>query len=250
LPRSGPSDLDVSVASQRRAQIMRAVMSCIADDGLEKTTMRNVAERSGVSTGTIAYYFKSKKEMVDAALLEASQRYMEVWYAQRGSGPWSLDHLVERFLATDNTDAGFVLQMIEVGLHNSELRNTHQEFVDAGRYKIEEALRQGVAAGRVRPDVDPKLAAAMLHGVLIWWGSELMSNATSQDLARQVGRLTLRLLEAPPSPAKARRRDDIPEGAPTVQTMRALLLSDPKLPRRAADALADAFEKLYDGVAT
>ena len=183
MPRSGPSELDITVASQRRAQIMRAVMSSIAEEGLERTTMRNVAERAGVSTGTIAYYFKSKKEMVDAALLEASQAYMEGWYAHKGSEFWSLDRLVENFLATDNADAGFVLQMIEVGLHNSELRGPHQEMIEAGRTKIEESLRQGIAAGRIRPDIDPKLAAAMLHGVLIWWGSELMSNATSQDLA-------------------------------------------------------------------
>ena len=249
MPRSGPSDLDVSVASQRRAQIMRAVMASISDEGLEKTTMRNVAERAGVSTGTIAYYFKSKKEMVDAALLEASQAYMEGWYANR-SGPWSLDRLVENFLAADNTDSGFVLQMIEVGLHNSELRGTHQEMIEAGRIKIEESLRQGIANGYIRPDVDPKLAAAMLHGVLIWWGSELMSNATSQEMARQVGRLTVRLLEAPPPQGTRRRADDSLEGTPTVQAMRALLLSDPKLPRRQADALADAFEKLYDAAAT
>jgi AcrR family transcriptional regulator len=225
-------------------------MACIADEGLEKTTMRNVAERAGVSTGTIAYYFKSKKEMVDAALLEASQAYMENWYAQRGAGFWSLDNLVEHFLEADNTDAGFVLQMIEVGLHNAELRGTHQEMIQAGRTKIEESLRQGQATGRIRDDIDPKLAAAMLHGVLIWWGSELMSNATSQDLARQVGRLTVRLLEVPPpSTGKGRRGDDV-EGRPTVQTMRALLLSDPRLPRRAAGGLAEAFEKLYDAVAT
>jgi len=232
-------------------QIMRAVMACIAEEGLEKATMRNVADRAGVSTGTIAYYFKSKKEMVDAALLEASQAYMEGWHANKGSGPWSLDRLVEDFLAKDNTDAGFVLQMIEVGLHNSELRGTHQEMIDAGRSKIEESLRLGINAGHIRPDVDPKLAAAMLHGVLIWWGSELMSNATSQDLARQVGRLAVRLLEVPPPvTSKKRRGDDVIEGAPTVQTMRALLLSDPRLPRRAADALVEAFEKLYDAVAT
>src|SRR6266545_3667674 len=134
MPRNGPSELDVTVASQRRAQIMRAVMASIADEGLERTTMRNVAERAGVSTGTIAYYFKSKKEMVDAALLEASQQYMDRFYQLDATiGHWSLDKLVEEFLAQDNPDVGFVLQMIEVGLHNSELRGTHQWMVETGR---------------------------------------------------------------------------------------------------------------------
>src|SRR5205085_10004223 len=129
---------------------------------------------------------------------------------------------------------GFVLQMIEVGLHNSELRGTHQEMIDAGRVKIEESLRHGIAAGHIRPDIDPKLAAAMLHGVLIWWGSELMSNATSQDLARQAGRMAVRLLGAPVPVSKRRSGRDALEGAPTVQPMRALLRRDPKLPGRRA----------------
>jgi TetR/AcrR family fatty acid metabolism transcriptional regulator len=250
MPRNGPSDLDVTVATQRRAQIMRAVMASIADEGLERTTMRNVAERAGVSTGTIAYYFKSKKDMVDAALLEASQQYMERFYREKGlEGPWSLDSLIDGFLASDNDDAGFVLQMIEVGLHNSELRGTHQWMVETGRANIEKSIRVGMEAGRFRRDIDPRLAAAMLHGVLIWWGSELMSNATSQDLARDVGRLALRLLEepteAPPSRGRTRRPG---AGAPgsTLASIRSLLTTDPNLPRKSADALADAIEGLYE----
>jgi AcrR family transcriptional regulator len=231
---------------------MRAVMSSIADEGLEKTTMRNVADRAGVSTGTIAYYFKSKKDMVDAALLEASQRYMDGWYQHKGAEFWSLDRLVENFLATDNADAGFVLQMIEVGLHNSELRGPHQEMIDAGRAKIEESLRQGMDAGRIRPDINPKLAAALLHGVLIWWGSELMSNATSQDLARQVGRLAVHLLEVPPKAFEQVKgaNGGAVAGQTSVETIRALLLSDPKLPRKAAEAMAASMAALYEAVAT
>ena len=231
---------------------MRAVMSSIAEEGLEKTTMRNVAERAGVSTGTITYYFKSKKDMVDAALLEASQRYMDGWYQHKRTEFWSLDRLVENFLSKDNADAGFVLQMIEVGLHNSKLRGPHQEMIEAGRAKIEESLRLGIDAGRIRSDIDPELAAALLHGVLIWWGSELMSNATSQDLARQVGRLAVHLLEVPLrgfETAKGANGGSSPEQT-TVDTVRAALLSDARLPRNAAHALADSVAKLYDAIVT
>jgi AcrR family transcriptional regulator len=260
MPRNGPSDLDVTVAAQRRAQIMRAVMASIAAEGLERTTMRNVAERAGVSTGTIAYYFSSKKDMVDAALLEASQQYMERFYRGDHHGeaygePWSLDSLVEGFLAPDNDDAGFVLQMIEVGLHNSQLRGTHQWMVETGRDKIETSIRLGIESGRFRDDIDPKLAAAMLHGVLIWWGSELMSHATSEDLARQVGRLALSLLEkAPERGEPSKRRPSLARlegglGEPdTVRVLRELLASDTSLSSKTADTLGDAFERLYSGL--
>jgi AcrR family transcriptional regulator len=239
-----PRGLDVSVASQRRRQIMQAVMGCIADYGLERTTMRTVAQRAGVSTGTLAYYFKSKKELVDAALLDASQRYMERFNVEKGGrAPHSLWGMAEAFLSRDNTDAGFVLQMIEVGLHNTELRGTHQEMIDAGRAMIERSISSGMAAGLYREDLEPKLAAALLHGVLIWWGSELIWNATSEELAREVSRLALRLLEKVDS--------SLPDAyeatgiLPTPAAVRSILTRDPQLDADDAESLAGAFEQLY-----
>jgi TetR/AcrR family fatty acid metabolism transcriptional regulator len=241
--------LDVSVESQRRRQIMEAVMACIADDGLERTTMRTVAERAGVSTGTLAYYFKSKKELVDAALLDASRQYMErfnTWHAGRSDrAPASLHRLVERFLARDNADAGFVLQMIEVGLHNTELRGTHQEMIEAGRAMIEKSIMAGKQAGVYRPDVDPKLAAALLHGVLIWWGSELIWNATSEELAREASMLALRLLEREPQSGNHGDGGGSPAEMTTPEAIRMLLARDANLEPDAAAGLADALESLY-----
>jgi AcrR family transcriptional regulator len=225
---------------------MQAVMDCISDYGLERTTMRTVAQRAGVSTGTLAYYFKSKKELVDAALLDASKRYMERFNVEKGGrAPHSLWGMAERFLTTDNTDAGFVLQMIEVGLHNAELRGTHLEMIEAGRVMIEHSIRSGIEAGLYRSDIDARLAAALLHGVLIWWGSELIWNATSEDLAREVTRLAMRLLEkveVEPSEGETPARSALA----TADEVRALLARDPRLEAEAAESLSGAFEKLYE----
>jgi TetR/AcrR family transcriptional regulator, fatty acid metabolism regulator protein len=224
---------------------MEAVMACIAEDGLERTTMRSVAERAGVSTGTLAYYFQSKKDLVDAALLNASHQYMQrfnTWHAGREDhGPASLNRLVERFLSRDNDDAGFVLQMIEVGLHNAELRGTHQEMIEAGRAMIEKSIRTGKDAGKYREDIDPRLAAALLHGVLIWWGSELIWNATSEELARDASMLAVRLLERVQLPLDRESGMEVS----TPEAIRALLACDANLEPDAADTLADAVELLY-----
>jgi TetR/AcrR family transcriptional regulator, fatty acid metabolism regulator protein len=250
MTRGRPRDLEVSVESQRRRQIMEAVMACIADHGLERTTMRAVADMAGVSTGTLAYYFKSKKELVDAALLHASRQYMERFNNERGGSsshaPEMLERLVERFLARDNTDASFVLQMIEVGLHNTELRGTHQEMIEAGRAMIEKSIRAGKETGVYREDVDPRLAAAMLHGVLIWWGSELIWNATSEELARDASRLAIRLLEKDRGPALFDKVGVAGLEVSTAEVMRTLLAADRHLEPEVAIQLANAFELLYN----
>ena len=225
---------------------MNAVMAIIAEDGLEKTTMRNVARRAGVSTGTLAYYFRDKDELVDAALLDASEQYMQRFRSQRHpSGPAALDDLVQGFLSRDNTDAAFVLQMIEVGLHNSRLRGAHQEMIEAGRDMIEASIRVGVELGKYRSDIDPKLTAALMHGVLIWWGSELIWNATSEELAVEASRLAIRVLEAQAediAPGELRPRS-------TVDAIRAILMADTDLAQEKAKALSDAVESLYGAMA-
>jgi TetR/AcrR family fatty acid metabolism transcriptional regulator len=241
--------LDVSVESQRRRQIMQAVMTCISEDGLERTTMRAVAEKAGVSTGTLAYYFKNKKELVDAALLDASKQYIEYFDAHRGrrseGAPATMTRIVEQFLARDNTDAGFVLQMIEVGLHNTELRETHQEMIEAGRSMIEKSIEAGKESGLYREDIDAKLAAALLHGVLIWWGSELIWNATSEELAHEATMLAVRLLEKDRGTSVLNGNGTAPIAKSTPQAIRALLLSDPNLDSDAASSLAEALDSLY-----
>lgn len=252
MARTAGSNIDVTVAEQRRAQILRAVMASIAEDGLERTTMRAVARRAGLSTGTIAYYFQSKQEMIEAALFKASREFMECFEVQRSvqGGPPSLDDLVETFLAPENAGAGFLLEMVAAGLRNPRLRSVHQRMIEAGQEDIAAALRRGIESGRFRSDVDPELAAALFHGVLLWWGSELMAHATSQDRARRVGRLALSLLQAssPGSAVQTGGPDVGPGAGSTPDRIRSVLRADAELSPAAAEALADAVERLYAAV--
>jgi len=57
----------------RRAQILRAVRTCIVALGYERVTVRDVAKTARVSTGTIVHYFGDKDTMLEAALLDKVQ---------------------------------------------------------------------------------------------------------------------------------------------------------------------------------
>jgi AcrR family transcriptional regulator len=57
----------------RRAQILRAVRTCIVALGYERVTVRDVAKTAGVSTGTIVHYFGDKDTLLEAALLDKVQ---------------------------------------------------------------------------------------------------------------------------------------------------------------------------------
>jgi AcrR family transcriptional regulator len=64
-PNSSPLPVD---PSSRRDQILAAVLACLGAGGFDAVSMRAVAHGAGVPLGSLHYYFRSKEEMVGAAL--------------------------------------------------------------------------------------------------------------------------------------------------------------------------------------
>src|SRR5258708_33021010 len=58
----------MQAAAGRRDQILEAVLACLGEGGFDAVSMRAVAHRAGVPLGSLHYYFRSKEEMVGAAL--------------------------------------------------------------------------------------------------------------------------------------------------------------------------------------
>ncbi len=53
---------------QRRAELVDAAIEAIADVGLERVTLRDIAQRAGATTGTIGHYFRDKDALLVATL--------------------------------------------------------------------------------------------------------------------------------------------------------------------------------------
>lgn len=56
--------------AERRQDLIRATLDCVAESGLEGATVRQIAARAGVTGGLIRHYFSSKDEMLQAAYRE------------------------------------------------------------------------------------------------------------------------------------------------------------------------------------
>lgn len=53
-----------SIAKERRAQILDAFHACAVRSGLEKASLREVAEEAGLPVSNLHHYFKNRDEMV------------------------------------------------------------------------------------------------------------------------------------------------------------------------------------------
>ncbi len=50
--------------NEGKLKIIEAAQRLIAHQGVEKTSMRNIAEEAGITTGAIYYYYKSKEDLL------------------------------------------------------------------------------------------------------------------------------------------------------------------------------------------
>lgn len=58
--------LSASRSGQTRARIQAAALDLFARDGFENTTVKAIAERVGLKDGTLYYYFRSKRDLLNS----------------------------------------------------------------------------------------------------------------------------------------------------------------------------------------
>ena len=61
----------VADGQDRRAEVVAATRRVIARDGLDKASMRAIAQELGCTTGVLTHYFRDKEAMLDVVLGES-----------------------------------------------------------------------------------------------------------------------------------------------------------------------------------
>jgi hypothetical protein len=179
---------------------------------------------------------------MSADFLEQLQR------RRRTNGTRDLVDLMRDFLDPENATARYIVQMIDAGLHDPDLRRTHDDFLRYGRESIEHSIEIGIARGELRDDLDAPVAAAMFHGILIWWQSELAAGTATTEQAREVATLALSLFRRPGSAVSLATPVDsgLDEPRSTVEIVENALANDPRLAGKQAQTVATVFRSLYE----
>lgn len=71
-----PKDVDHDA---RREELAESVWRVVARDGLERATIRVIAQETGWSAGSLAHYFADKDDMLESALRIAYARIAQRW---------------------------------------------------------------------------------------------------------------------------------------------------------------------------
>jgi AcrR family transcriptional regulator len=149
-----------------REEILRATLELLREKGVAKLTTRAVAERAGVSEGSIFYHFIDRPGLLTATFQHTLGPLHFVEFTEPAPDLrtvlLSSSENIETFL-----EAGLVVLMAAQA--DIELRERLGAFMrenDYGPHRgiaaIGGYLAQRQAAGEVRPDVDPQVIASML----------------------------------------------------------------------------------------
>lgn len=150
----------------RRPQILAAAAEVIAERGLAKTRIADVAERAGTSSPAVLYWFGTKSKLLTAALHEDERQFDEL-VAERleslDSPSAKLRSLFE--VCADDANWTLWLELWTRALHDGPMREAEREVEGRWRSLLTEVIEEGQSTGEFT--TDSAKDAALVLGAMI-----------------------------------------------------------------------------------
>jgi AcrR family transcriptional regulator len=209
-----------------RFDVLEAAQACFAERGFEATKVEDITLRAGIAKGAFYSYFVSKEQcwqqIVETFLARLGKAVERPEVAsERGVPP---AQRLETWLAQDVELLEFcwenrvLLGMLMNAAGGAAYAHLLDEFAARAAQNTELRIRELVAEGLYRADVDPKLVATLVAGAYDRLVRELLKHEERPEvetLARQTQRLFVHGLLSEPArariqevPALAARRAD------------------------------------------
>lgn len=183
-PSTGPAD-------HRREQMLRAAVEVIIERGYADSRVADVAGRAGISPALIIYYFKTKDQLLAAAIRFAEDLWYEAGIRRMAEIPTAAGRLEEIIALSCLSDADtespaswvLWLDLWAQAFRHPEVAATRQQYDERWRQMIYSLVAEGQQAGEFGP-VDPANFAVLLSAVLDGLALQVVLGDPSVDEAR------------------------------------------------------------------
>ena len=185
--------------ADRRAEILAAAREVFLDRAYEAASIGEIASRAGCVEGTIYTYFRGKRDLLDAVLAEfydALISDIEPRLAAISGTRDRLAFLVARHLQIAVDDPAVARLIIRESHGQSEYFGSKLHGLNR-RYAqfLVGTIREGIARGELRADLDPLLARDMVFGGLEHWVWNRLGRQRAFDPGRVAGGIVDMLLD-------------------------------------------------------
>jgi AcrR family transcriptional regulator len=178
-----------SVEAERREQIMTAACEVVAEIGYRSLRIADVARRAQASTGTVHYYFDTKRELMRAAFewnfTRSLERRRELLDGD-GDALRRLRAFVESYLprGEETVNAWRVWAELWVeALHDPDLQEVNENVYGEWRRIVAAIIRDGQDAGQFRAG-DPVAMANALIGMIDGLSLQVLLRSRSMTVDR------------------------------------------------------------------
>lgn len=155
----------------RRIQVADGLFAAVARRGLERTTVRDVAEAAGGSVGLVQRYFRTKADLLRFGIQVVYER-VEARVQQVAIVPpvrKIVSEIAESLFPVDEErDQEFrvALAFWQASLHDPEMAATHRQATQRLVDGLAEAFAGAQRAGELSKDLDPAFEARLLIAVV------------------------------------------------------------------------------------
>lgn len=160
--------------NDRRLEVASAAWRVIVREGLDRTSMRAIAQEMNCTTGVVTHYFRNKQELILFALHQVTARLQgKMGLAINTlSGPERLVGVLSSFLPLDQ-ERQEILQVwvafLGYAVGRKDLMTDHRQSAGELRQVIIQELSTLKSQREIRSDVDPEYEAnvllALVNGV-------------------------------------------------------------------------------------
>ncbi|UGS27221.1 TetR/AcrR family transcriptional regulator [Microbacterium resistens] len=147
-----------------RRAVIDATMERIEREGIDQVRISDVAQAAGVHETSIYRRWRTLPQLLlDALLSQVDER---ISIPDTGDVERDLTTFVESLVAFCRSPIGAGLVRSSSLADDPDVATARAGFWEVRMAASEEIVRRGIAAGRLRPDTDPRLVIAMLGGVV------------------------------------------------------------------------------------
>ncbi|MEL6381587.1 MAG: TetR/AcrR family transcriptional regulator [Cyanobacteria bacterium J06626_18] len=180
----------------RRLEVSEAAWRVIVREGLDRTSMRAIAQEMGCTTGVVTHYFRNKQELILFALHQVTARLQAMMQAAiaEAAGTGQLIAMLCAFLPLDPERQAILkvwVAFLGYAVGRENLMAEHQQSAAQLRGLIIQELQALQSSHLIRADVEPEVEAnvllALVNGLSL--DSLIQSNSLSPDSQEKAVRL-------------------------------------------------------------
>jgi len=217
-----------------KSRLLEAAERVFSEKGLDRAKVEDITTQAGLSKGAFYLHFDSKgdafKELLSEVLSHLQARMAAAKTVCVPSLGEKLEQSLEASLARDVEMFEFIwknralMRITLEGGRSADYQHLIEHFASNAEHDMEVLLRQGIASGVYRADLDVEVAAAFIAGGYDRFARQLVRETKKPDLRKRLRELRWMVIAGAGTPAlinglhQMKAEEDSPAAAVTTTT--------------------------------